>query len=70
MTPLCLDRRTAAATLGVSLWVLDQYIADGLLPTVNLPSTRHVGERSRRVLISADDLRDFVKRHRSNGGVR
>ena len=65
MTPLCLDRKAAAAALCVSLWTLDQYIADGQLPTVKLPSSRHPGELSRRVLISADDLKAFVERCRS-----
>lgn len=65
MTPLCHDRKSAAAALGVSLWTLDQYIADGRLPTVKLPSSRHAGETSRRVLIAADDLKTFVAQHRS-----
>jgi predicted site-specific integrase-resolvase len=65
MTPLLVDRKAAAAALGVSLWTVDQYIADGTLPVVKLPSSRHVGERSRRVLISADDLKAFVERHRA-----
>jgi predicted site-specific integrase-resolvase len=64
VTPLCVDRKTAAAALGVSRWVLDRYIAEGRLPVVKLPSTRHSGEASRRVLIAADDLQAFVERHR------
>ena len=65
MTPICLDRKAAAAALNVSLWTLDQYIADGRLPVVKLPSSRHPGERSRRVLISSDDLKAFVEQYRS-----
>ena len=64
MTPICVDRKKAAAALGVSAWVLDRYIADGLLPVVRLPSTKHDGELSRRVLIAVADLEAFVKRHR------
>lgn len=67
MTPLCLDVKAAAASLGVSVWVLRNWIDEGLLPTVKFPSTKHPGERSRRVLISADDLKAFVERHRSGG---
>jgi predicted site-specific integrase-resolvase len=64
VTPLCVDRKEAAHALGVSAWVLDRYIADGLLPVVRLPSTKHGGELSRRVLIAVADLEAFVKRHR------
>ena len=64
MTPLCVDRKEAAHALGVSTWVLDRYIADGLLPVVRLPSTQHEGETSRRVLIAVADLEAFVKQHR------
>jgi hypothetical protein len=70
MTALCLDRKAAAAALGISLWSLDQLIADGQLPVVRLPSSRHPGETSRRVLISADDLKAFVERHRSGEVTR
>jgi predicted site-specific integrase-resolvase len=65
MTPLVVDRRTAAAALGVSLWTLDQYIAAGVLPTVNLPSSKYEGTRTRRVLIAAADLEEFVNRRRT-----
>ncbi len=64
MTPLCVDRKAAAASLGVSPWVLDRYIADGLLPVVRLPSTRHPAETSRRVLIAVTDLEALVARFR------
>ncbi len=64
MTPLCVDRKTAAAALGISLWSLDQYIAEGLLPIVQLPSTKHGDEPSRRVLIDVGDLQDFVQKHK------
>jgi predicted site-specific integrase-resolvase len=67
VTPLCVDRREAAKALGVSLWTLDQFIADGTLPVVKLPSSRHVGEQSRRVLIAVTDLEKFVERHRAGG---
>lgn len=64
MTALCVDRKEAAAALGVSPWVLDRYIADGLLPVVKLPSTKHAGEMSRRVLIAVADLDALVARFR------
>ena len=62
---LCLDVKSAAASLGVSVWVLRRWNDDGLLPTIKFPSARYDGEKSRRVLIAADDLRAFVARHRS-----
>jgi hypothetical protein len=64
MTPLVLTRKEAAAALRVSVWILDRYIADGLLPTVTLPSTKHPGEKNRRVLIAVADLEAFVAKHR------
>jgi hypothetical protein len=67
MTPLVLSRHQAAESLQVSVWVLDRYIADGILPTVILPSTKNHGERNRRVLISVADLEAFVVKHRETG---
>ena len=64
-TPLCVDVRTAAASLGVSTWVLRRWIVEGLLPTVKFPSTRYNAEPSRRVLIAVSDLEAFVKKHRT-----
>ncbi len=64
MTPLVLSRKEAAESLQVSVWVLDRYIADGLLPTVVLPSTKNPGERNRRVLVAVADLQAFVVKHR------
>jgi predicted site-specific integrase-resolvase len=70
MTPLVVSRKEAAAALGVSLWTLDQYIADGSLPVVKLPSTCHGGERSRRVQIAVAALEEFVRKHTVGGGIR
>jgi hypothetical protein len=64
VAPLCLDVRAAAEAVGVSVWVLRRYIDEGLLPTIKFPSVKYDGETSRRVLISIDDLRAFVERHR------
>jgi hypothetical protein len=63
--PLVLDRKAAAQFIGVSLWMLDRYVADGLLPTVKYPG-RYDGEKSRRVLIAVSDLEAFVAQHRTN----
>jgi hypothetical protein len=68
--PLLLDRETAAAALGISVWCLDQYILDGQLPIVRLPSSRDPKRKSRRVLISADDLKAFIACHRSGEVTR
>jgi predicted site-specific integrase-resolvase len=65
VTPLVLDVKTAAATLGVSVWMLRRYIDDGLLPTVKFPG-RYDGEKTRRVLIAVSDLEAFVARHRTS----
>jgi predicted site-specific integrase-resolvase len=64
MTPLTYSRDMASAALGVSKWVLDRYIADGLIPVVELPSTKRRGERTRRVLIAVADLEEFVNKYR------
>ena len=63
--PLCLDVKAAAASVGVSVWVLRKWIDDGLLPTVKFPSAKYAGEQSRRVLIAVDDLTAFVERHKT-----
>lgn len=67
--PLCLDVKSAAASLGVSVWVVRRWIDDGLLPTVKFPSAKHVGATSRRILIAAEDLKAFVDRYRERPNV-
>jgi hypothetical protein len=64
VTPLCVDVKEAAAAIGVSTWVVRNYIASGLLATVKFPSTKHPGETTRRVLIAVADLEAFVAKHR------
>lgn len=64
MTPLCVDVKQAAAALGICPWVVRKYVADGLLPTVKLPSVKRPGETNRRVLIAVADLEAFVAKHR------
>jgi hypothetical protein len=64
MTPLIVSVKEAAAALGVSAWVVRRYVADGLLATVQFPSTRHRGETTRRILIAVADLEAFVLKHR------
>jgi predicted site-specific integrase-resolvase len=64
--PLCLDLKSAAASLGISVWVLRRYIEDKLIPTVKFPSAKNAGEQSRRVLIKVADLEAFVNKHREN----
>lgn len=63
-TPLCLDLKSAAASIGVSVWTLRRYVEDGLIPTVKFPSPKNDGELSRRVLIAVSDLQAFVAAHR------
>lgn len=57
-------RKEAASILGVSVWILDRFIASGQLPTVKYPSSRHTDEQNRRVLIAVADLEAFVARSR------
>jgi predicted site-specific integrase-resolvase len=64
MTPLCVNVKTAAETIGVSTWVVRRYIASGLLPRVMFPSVKRPGEDSRRVLVAVADLEAFVQQHR------
>jgi hypothetical protein len=67
VTSVVLTRQEAASALRVSVWVLDHYIASGLLPTVKLPSTKRPGENNRRVLISVAALEAFVAKHQEGG---
>lgn len=62
--PLVVDVKEAAKTLGVSVWVMRHYIASGLIPTIQFPSTKRPGESTRRVLIAVADLNKFVEQHR------
>jgi predicted site-specific integrase-resolvase len=64
VTPLCVSVKEVATALGVSPWVVRHYIASGLLPSVQLPSTKYRGEASRRILVAVADLEEFVQRHR------
>jgi hypothetical protein len=62
---LCVTRAEAAAALGVTMWTLDAWIREGLIPVIRFPSSKHGGELSRRVLIAATDLEKFVSEHRT-----
>jgi len=64
MTPLCLDIKSAAVSVGISSGALRSFIDQGLLPVVKFPSAKHEGETSRRVLIAVSDLEAFVAKHR------
>ena len=63
MTPISVSIEIGAGMIGVSSTVLRSYIDAGLLPVIKFPG-KHQNERSRRVLISVDDLRAFVEAHR------
>ena len=60
---LCVDLKTAAAWLSVSVWTLRSWIDEGRITKVQFPG-RHPGEVSRRVLIAVEDLKAFVDQHR------
>ncbi len=64
MTPLLLNVKQAAQALGISEWSVRHLIADGVLPTVKLPSSKRPGEDSRRILVALSDLEELIRRHR------
>lgn len=63
MNPISVSVKTGAAMIGLSASALRDLIDRGLVPVIKVPG-KHQGERSRRVLISVDDLRAFVEQHR------
>src|SRR5881392_2356312 len=63
--PICVDFPTAAEVINVSLWTLRGYVADGLIPTVEFPSSKHPGEKSRRRVLLVSDLRAFARKYRT-----
>jgi predicted site-specific integrase-resolvase len=65
MTPLCLGIKDAAAAMGVCTKTVRQWIDDGVLPTVKLPSVKYPGEQGKRILILVDDLKTFAEKHRA-----
>lgn len=67
MTPLCVDVKEAATLLRISVWSVRRHIDDGDLPTVQFPSGKIPGTRSRRILIAVADLEAFVATHRTEG---
>ncbi|PYR31031.1 MAG: hypothetical protein DMF90_26455 [Acidobacteria bacterium] len=68
MATLCLDVSAAAATIGVSPWLLRHHIAESLLRTVPLSSVQRPGEASRRVLVVVAETRSV--RRAMAGSVR
>ena len=72
MTAICVDVEHAAEMIGMSPTVVRSYIDSGLLPVIKFPSasSKHQGEKSRRVLVSVDDLRAFVEAHRVTEPMR
>jgi excisionase family DNA binding protein len=64
---LVLNVKEAAATLSVSTWTIRQWINEGHLPVVKLPSVKHHGERGKRILIAVTDLERFIAQHRTGG---
>ena len=64
MTPLLVGVKEVAAALGVSPWVVRNFISSGLLAHVSLPSTKYRGEDNRRILVAVADLEAVVAKHR------
>lgn len=69
MTAICVDVEHAAEMIGMSPTVVRSYIDSGLLPCIKFPG-KHLGEKSRRVLIAIEDLIAFVAAHRVTGPAR
>ncbi len=65
MTPIAVSVEVGAEMIDVSPTTLRSYVEAGLIPVVKLPSAKHHGEKSRRVLIAVSDLEQFVERHRT-----
>lgn len=63
--PVCVGVKDAAAALGVCTKSIRQWIDDGQLPIVKLPSVKYKGEQGKRILILVDDLRAFAESHRT-----
>lgn len=61
---LAVDVPRAAEMLGTNESSVRAYVASGRLPTVRYPSSRNLGEPSRRILIAVADLEEFVRQHR------
>ena len=64
MTPIAVSVEVGAEMIDTSPTTLRSYIDQRLIAVVKLPSAKHQGELSRRVLVSVDDLREFVAKHR------
>lgn len=67
-TALLLSVEQAAQALGVSPWTVRQYVADGTLPRVVLPSTKGPAKHSRRVLVAVSDLERLISESRAGAG--
>jgi excisionase family DNA binding protein len=67
VTPICLSVKDAASAMGVCTKTIRQWVDDGQLPTVKLPSVKYPGERGKRILILVDDLKEFAEKHREVG---
>jgi hypothetical protein len=61
MTGRLLNVDDAAQYLSVSTRLVRVFVADGHLHPVRLPSCRHQGERSRRLLFDRADLDLFIE---------
>ncbi len=63
-TARLLDVKGAALYLSVSAWTVRDFVAEGELQPVELPSRRRPGERLRRLLFDRADLDALIERRR------
>jgi hypothetical protein len=59
-----LDAEAAAAYLGISVWTVRSFVANGHLRPVRLPACRRRGDTTRRVLFDRRDLDALVDARR------
>ena len=76
--PRLMNLHDAANYLGISYWTLRDYIADGLIPRVNLPCSRRrkkggavvrrAGDiEARRIYVDRTDLDALIERSKQYG---
>ncbi len=65
MNPLVVGVAEAATMLSISRWAVRQLVIGGELPTIELPSSKYAGQKSRRILIAVADVEAFIAAHRS-----
>ena len=61
------DEHEGCRILRVSFWTCRQYVAAGLIPSVEFPSPLNPRRKLRRKLIDVRDLHAFIAQHKRGG---